>query len=369
MSRLSTTTPIISKNHLPSIDGWRAISITMVLGAHSAVMPEFGTPFSQLVELFPPLFDGNLGVRFFFVISGFLITHLLIQERLQTGKVSLENFYVRRCLRILPVYVAYLVVCGILQLTTGLHQSLITWIGNLTFTVNFLPRGVISGHLWSLAVEEQFYLIWPLTFVWLSPQNKRPLWIFTLPVLAAILCHTINLLGMPPKIIHPLFHIHSSLLNFDSLAVGCLAAFLLADHRQTLVEILTPIRLIIASGAGLLLVLAPLSSSPCWVNFFFKILGSLVQAVGFSLLLLTSVLAPEYFAPLNWRWVAQIGIASYSIYIWQQLFFAAPQIYDVRHNFWFSFPGWLLGAISLGFLSYHGFEKPLLKLRQRFRRF
>jgi peptidoglycan/LPS O-acetylase OafA/YrhL len=80
----------------PSLDGWRVLSIILMLGAHSKVVVGFH---KKLDPVFNWLFDGDLGVRFFFVISGFLITHLLFQEHIQTGNISLRRFYIRRALR------------------------------------------------------------------------------------------------------------------------------------------------------------------------------------------------------------------------------------------------------------------------------
>jgi peptidoglycan/LPS O-acetylase OafA/YrhL len=351
---------------LPSVDGWRALSILMVLAAHSMETPGFSSP-SGAGTFFSLLFDGNLGVRFFFVISGFLITYLLIKERDRTGWVSLKNFYIRRALRILPVYVAYLVVVAALQLFTDLHQAPITWIGDLTFTVNFLPRGIISGHLWSLSVEQQFYLLCPMTFLWLINHKTFAWWIAATPISVAILCHIVSYTHHVPWIVHPLFHPHSSLVNFDSLDVGCIAAFVLAQNENRMANILVGKKKFIAIVFGILLIVVPKLNlaflSPVWA-----VAGNLLQAVGFGVLLLTSILHPGCFKPLNWPIVVQLGIVSYSIYVWQQIFYAGPTTYGFSTVWWMSYPWWLLSALAAGFASYYGFERPLLKLRTQFRR-
>src|ERR1017187_6342941 len=152
------TSVCISKR-LPSLDGWRAISIMMVLGAHAEHTNGFPNAFHAI---FKWLFDGTLGVLFFFVISGFLITWLLVFENDRSGHINLKHFYARRALRILPVYYAFILTLVCLQLFTVYTQSVSAWIGNLTFTTNFVTANVWpSGHLWSLSVEEQFYLLWP----------------------------------------------------------------------------------------------------------------------------------------------------------------------------------------------------------------
>ena len=144
----------------PSLDGWRAVSILLVLAEHSKNTVGFPKSFGSVFNLFV---DGSLGVRFFFVISGFLITHLLLQEQKLTQCISLKNFYIRRALRILPVYFVFLLVIFMLQTFTRWHQPANIWVGNLTFTTDFaaftdpIPGRSTTEHLWSLAVEEQFY--------------------------------------------------------------------------------------------------------------------------------------------------------------------------------------------------------------------
>src|SRR5882724_7345116 len=101
-----------ASSRLPSLDGWRAVSILMVLGAHCQHVNGFP---NALHGTFSWLFDGNLGVRFFFIISGFLITWLMVLERDQTGGVNLRHFYARRALRILPVYFTFILALAGLQ--------------------------------------------------------------------------------------------------------------------------------------------------------------------------------------------------------------------------------------------------------------
>lgn len=351
---------------MPSVDGWRALSITMVLAAHSTDLPGF-SGVAGVAACFPLFFDGNLGVRFFFVISGFLITFLLMKEHQRNGKVSLRNFYIRRALRILPVYVAYLAVVAALQVFTKLHQAPITWLGDLTFTINFLPRGVISGHLWSLSVEEQFYVIWPITLVWLYQHKNFACWIAATPIIVAMFCHIVSYTNHVPWIVHPLFHIHSSLVNFEALDVGCIAAFVLANYEFKTAGFLSGRKRFVAVMFGILLIVMPALHMP-FLSPVRAVIGNLLQAVGFGILLVTSILYPGGFKPLNWPVVIQVGVVSYSIYIWQQIFYAGPQTYGFSTAWWMSFPWWLLAALAAGFASYYGFERPLLKLRTRFRR-
>ena len=362
---------IFAPKKLPSLDGWRAVSILMVLGRHSSEMKEF--PGALGNPLFIPCFDGNLGVRFFFIISGFLITHLLLREQESTGGISLTAFYARRALRILPVYYAFLAAVGLMQCFTHFHQPLITWLGSLTFTVNYLPHGHITGHLWSLCVEEQFYLIWPPVLVWLlaHKRTRHFLSVLAVPVVVSLVCQVVAVTKSYPEILQPVFYNQSSLLNFDSLAVGCGAAFLLTWHGTALAGALAGGRKYGFSTLGLALILAP-EYAPLlpWpaLHFATAVFGNLLQALGFALLLLTSILFPGNFRPLNWRVVTQLGMLSYSIYIWQQFFWTDPSKLGFHHYWWLAFPGWLVPVLIAGTVSYYGLERPLLKLRSRFRK-
>lgn len=135
---------------LPSLDGWRAVSVILVLFAHSHPPPE-------LRDI--AFFCGSIGVRFFFVISGFLITWLLLRENNFQGKINLVAFYKRRAFRILPVYYFFLLIYAIAEFQTDSHISAWQWAANLTFTANYSEAEGPTGHLWTLGVEEQFYVI------------------------------------------------------------------------------------------------------------------------------------------------------------------------------------------------------------------
>ena len=117
----------------------------------------------------------HLGVVVFFVISGFLITRLMQSEHAKSGYVSLKLFYTRRALRLFPAAYTFIACVCLLWAAGIVHlQAGDIWHA-VTYTVNFAPeRSWQIGHLWSLSVEEQFYLIWPCTFVLLGP--RRAVW-------------------------------------------------------------------------------------------------------------------------------------------------------------------------------------------------
>ncbi len=347
------------------------MSIIMVLGAHCKFAAGFPT---VLTAPFTWLFDGDLGVRMFFVISGFLITWLMLVEHDRCGRVSLTAFYARRAFRILPVYCAFLLTLALLQWRTPFFQSAIGWLGDLTFTANFINVNFTkftSEHLWSLATEEQFYFLWPGLFVLcaIAMNRRHALRILAVPALVAPVCRVMGYTSTP-LFLYPVTRHFSFFSYFDSLAIGCAAAILLARRRELVGKYLEQRpRKALVTGLGLMLVPYVLMKLH-WLQTVMVPLAYSSQAFGFAALLLLSILFPQWgaFRILNWRWVCRIGVLSYSIYIWQQIFCSPPESFGLGAVWWMSFPGWLVPAFGVGFVSYYGFEKPFLKLRARWRK-
>lgn len=153
---------------LPSLDGLRAVSIALVFLGHLS-----GTKgFPNLVQIGD---YAHLGVVAFFVISGFLITRLMLLEHAKFGDVSLRLFYARRALRLLPAAYTYTLCVGLMWAAGFIQLHSRDMWHVLTYTVNYqIDRSWDFGHLWSLSVEEQFYLLWPFMFVLFKP--KRAHW-------------------------------------------------------------------------------------------------------------------------------------------------------------------------------------------------
>ncbi len=361
-------------SRLPSLDGWRAVSILMVLGNHSTYVAGF--PYA-LTLAFNVIFDGNLGVRFFFIISGFLITWLMVLERDRTGAVNLREFYIRRSLRILPVYIAFLAVLAVLELANLNHQTLAAWIGSLTFTRNSFG-GVKEGdsltaHLWSLSVEEQFYLAWPVLFIIFAKKqgDRQILGILFMAILALCIIRGLNFSafcvnGSSYQFLAPVLS-WRSLRYFDSLAFGCVAAILFA-HRREMIEPHLKRHRFMATGLGIMLIFFPYFSGHLPLKDLIRAqLEPSLQALGFSILLLLSIVAPDWGInrTLNRKWVRLVGIWSYSIYIWQQLFWRSPHIFGLNHIWWMG--AWIIPLFAVAVTSYYGLERPFFKLRSRHR--
>lgn len=145
----------------------------------------------------------------------------MLRESAQGGRFDLKGFYLRRAVRILPVYAAFLIAVGILQVTTAYHQHPLQWFYLLTFTSNVssVPNW-LTGHIWSLSCEEQFYLIWPVLFLLLR---------LAMPRRAGWVTFLIILLLWPISRVASYLKLGSGFLNFivnlDTLAIGCLLAY------------------------------------------------------------------------------------------------------------------------------------------------
>ncbi len=358
---------------LPSLDGWRALSIILVLGDHCLLVHKFP---AFLEKPFDWFFDGNLGVRVFFVISGFLITSLLLRENEKTGRISLSNFYKRRALRILPVYTAFLAVVALLQLVTTFHQGLSMWVTNLTFTTGFVVFGdsgwsLTTFHLWSLAIEQQFYLIWPALVAWMA-LAKQPRWAFAVlavPLVFAPAARVLVYLNLVPVEFVWLLNRYTFFVNGDSLAVGCAAAILFVRRFACIEPLLIHHRWTVLS-IGVLCLVGPQVLISLFLFAPLTVpLGSTMQACGSALLIMQSICLPEFsiFRLLNVAVVSWFGVLSYSIYIWQQLFLRDAALGLGGGAWWNSFPTWLLAAVALGAASYYLLEKPFMNIRSRLR--
>ena len=151
-----------------SLDGLRAVSIILVMISHLIGVRGFLVPEAagRVFEL------GELGVRVFFVISGFLITSILLRELAEHNSVDLVRFYFRRTLRIFPPYYLFVLVLAIVQAIGLITLNPGDLSHALSYSSNYHPqRSWFVGHTWSLAVEEQFYILWPAILLLLGKRK------------------------------------------------------------------------------------------------------------------------------------------------------------------------------------------------------
>jgi peptidoglycan/LPS O-acetylase OafA/YrhL len=346
----SATLPQAAKaGHLPSLDGLRALSIGLVFLGHLN-----GT--KGLVRFNLGIGDyAHLGVVVFFVISGFLITRLMLSEHARDGRVSLKLFYARRALRLFPAAYTFIACVCLLWAAGIVHlQARDIWHA-CTYTVNFEPeRSWQIGHLWSLSVEEQFYFIWPFTFVLLRP--RRAGWAAAGAVLLGPIARSwawLFLRGTPYR------DLEMFPMVADSIAMGCLLAMAGAwlEEKSWYLRLFGP-----AYSAGLLALV--LLTNRFMGYTVVSVFGSSVINVSLAVLIHRSIYnsRDRIGRILNWKPITFLGAFSYSLYLWQQLFL------NRNSSAWINaFPQNLGFAAVAAFGSYFLLERPLLRLRRRLR--
>ena len=354
-----STPDFLDKNYIPSLDGWRAVAIMMVILGHFMLTLEQGSVIHTILKLTA---IGILGVKIFFVLSGFLITTLLIKEKIKYGRLDLKNFFIRRALRIIPVLYLYIIVVFLVNHFSSLNLSLSNFVGPLLYinNFNFLSGTWITGHTWSLAVEEQFYLIWPFIFRYIKNSLLICLIIILIIPFFKIVQYTnpqIENYILAPFFV-PASSIFSgalvSLLCFNPNAISKLIIIKNFNFIAFIFAIIVIYSIYYLSIKGLYgTLLLPL--------------GNILTDISICYMILFSILRKDHFIfrILNSKIFIQIGVISYSLYIWQQLFIIPKGNYPVLEQYLYS-PLNLLLVFVTGFLSYHFFEKPFLKLKKKF---
>ena len=327
-----------SSNRIASLDGLRALSIWAVMLGHASANFTDSPLHAHAVRLlFSLVALPNLGVTVFFVISGFLITTLLLRDRSRSGRVHLGRFYSRRALRILPAFGVYFVTVLLLG-----HPSWIQCLYALTFTSSYFFQSAYGPlqHLWTLSVEEQFYLIWPLVCALAPRSAKRCCWAILL--LAPVFRGAIRFTGSYE-------YGHYFPCVADAIAAGCLLA-LYREEAGAFVR-----KHFLSRGKYLALWLGTLFI--CFVAFkldFFALWG-----LAFCAIALTICAAIENRGRfLNSRPLVWTGLLSYSLYLWQQPMLTLP---GPAHNI----PARLVATFALAYLSYRFIEQPVLNFGSR----
>lgn len=312
----------------PELDGLRAVAVLTVMAAHARV-PGFA------IE------GGSAGVTLFFVLSGYLITALLLAERAALGTVDLRAFYIRRGLRLFPALVALLFVVALgsvfgLWASAGGDMALaipavLVYAGNWAQVVG-VSMGPL-GHTWSLAIEEQFYLVWPVTLLLALRLGDRRL-IGLLAILGAIL---VTPWRVELLLAGALGHAYAGTdAHADALLLGCAIALL--DLK-------------LPAPVGWVGLLGIVLSAALWSGG-----GGLVFMLPIATVcaVLAVVGCPR---PIGWGPLAHIGRISYGLYLWHFLFI------------WWGLPWPVVFALSFmaAQASYAWIELPFLRQKDRFR--
>ena len=340
---------------IPSLYGLRAISILLVILSHCFLHARSNDPVSKL--LLGLAGNGSVGVSIFFVISGFLITILLLKEQRPFGNINIPDFYLRRAFRILPAFLLYVMVIAVLASAGVLAVPSQQFWRALTLTMDYVPeRNWFLGHIWSLSVEEQFYLLWPLLVVFCS--RKSLLFIASASILLGPFIRMADRVLLPGTRFEIEYMGHT---RADMLMFGCLIALYFEDDRlRAFVKRGSAVGVPVLSAIFLFLI-SPLLE--LWFEgVYIKTIGYTLQGVCIAFLLLYFVTTPESFAGrvFNSRPAVHIGTISYGLYLWQELFIGFRQ---------YSFVGTAL-RVGAAFLaaeaSYFLVESPALRFKRRF---
>ncbi len=340
----------LARAQIPALDGFRAIAVFLVILYH------FGL-------LWVP---GSHGVMMFFVLSGFLITWLLLKENERDGTISLRAFYRRRVLRIFPAFYAYWLLLVLLLIVAGKPLLWPHAIASFFYLTNYYnailgdPNTAFS-HTWSLAIEEQFYLLWPFVFIKFRKNLER---------MTIFLVCTIGGVWLYRFILYSVFDVYQGYFysafetRMDSLAVGCLLAVLL--KRGVLTEFW---RTACSSLFMPLLVLALLVASiycgEIWYPTYRDVVGFAIEPPLIAVLIV-QLISLSSLPALSWidsgpaRFLGRI---SYSLYLYQQVTLAPVRKLLIDQPL----PLQLAAAVGVTVLiasaSYYVIERPFLKLK------
>ncbi len=305
--------------------------------------------------------SGRLGVDAFFVISGYIITRLVLRDRTDQGPAGLlRGFYTCRALRLLPAYVALL--AGTWSVNCWVTPVGITdadlWRAS-TFTTGLV--GETSAplmHTWSLAVEEHFYLIWPPALVLLGPTR-----VGRLAAVAVLLAPAVR----AALVVAGVGSQYTIYWRGDFLCCGCLAALAQSADPARVARAAGRLAGVARPAAGAALVLAAAVPYTRFAGTAATAAAPTVEAFGLTYHILSCVHRESglVFRLLNWRRLTGFGLLSYSLYLWQQLFLIHP---PRDESWWRQFPTSVGMAVAAGVASYLLIERPFLALRDRCRR-
>lgn len=340
-------------SRLAALDGLRAIAVSGVIITH--VNPE-------------RLPGGQLGVDLFFTLSGYLITGILLSEHRRFGSISLKSFYIRRFLRLAPALLVFAAAATAVSLYQSDRTAWAQLLAALTYTMNFVvalgafSEGSYVGHTWSLAVEEQFYLVWPLALTVIL--MRRPNWLLpiTTGAVAAGLLITLAFQrgGMDIRTIYFL-----PTTRIAPLLVGALGA-MVHHYGAPAWRVRVTSQPLLALGA--LLAMGAWMFHNTWSDPWTWRAGLAVFAALTVLVILHVSETPDspVTKALSSRPVVWIGQRSYGIYLWHPV-----GLWVLAARFpsqWMQLGVTVAASFALAELSWRFVEKPALRYKERFAR-
>ncbi|MBC7390093.1 MAG: acyltransferase [Opitutaceae bacterium] len=352
--------------YIPCLNGLRAIAILFVIFSHLKLS-------SGLPSIFYDVFNftnfGTIGVRLFFILSGFLITTLLEKEFKISGKINIQLFILKRFLRIFPVYYFYLLTLIVLNFFNIINvENQAIYLGflylenlNLFQETLLFPDAWLVRHSWSLSVEEQFYLIYPFIFKLLnSILNYKLLYFFAVVCLMGSFFRVLNysypdtsrLLG------------GSFLMHADFLFFGAGISYLINNNKERLIFHIKPYKNYLLF---LSVIFAVFSAKWEYLTAFHILFLSNMILFSCSFILIYFVLFPWSIPGrvLELSLLKFIGKISYSLYIWQQLFLGSTEEWS-HYKIFTIFPLNITATVACAMASFYLIEKPFFYIKNGF---
>ncbi|MEM9543717.1 MAG: acyltransferase [Cyanobacteria bacterium P01_E01_bin.42] len=372
------------KSYMPILEGYRGIACLLVFLMHF-----YSDRFNQNQSLLGSIYNqilaiGWCGVDAFFVLSGFLITGILLDNKDRAN--YFKNFYFRRILRIFPLY--YFVLAIIFLLFNSLlsqdesYRQLETvqswywlYLQNWEVTIHGYASFHILSHFWSLAIEEQFYLVWPF-IIYLFPKRFLGTIIAFFIAIPFLLRGTLLLQNLSPESLNILYM--NTFCRMDSLAMGAAIAFgLRSEYWQPLILRYSRLLLVLSSASlGVIFIVRGGLNS---VDFLIQSFGYSLLAIFFASLLVFSLSVEEHRVfprLLSWFPLRYLGRISYGFYVYHYvaLFLFRDSLtqytLNLTHSYWLSeiliFLFFTIAIAAIASLSWFILEKPILKLKKYF---
>jgi peptidoglycan/LPS O-acetylase OafA/YrhL len=340
----------------PALDGLRAVAVLAVMVYHSGLIQ-----------------GGFLGVDVFFTLSGFLITTLLLEEYARAGTIGIGRFYARRALRLLPALVAFLLVWGVVFLATRPPRLWPIILGDLLGVLFYVTNWLISyygrggssfSHTWSLSIEEQFYMVWPVTLLLLLRWVRHAPWIVVILLAAAAgsLACRLALTMAGTQITRLLVGTHT---HADGVLIGAALAVLLSGQGGFAAT--GPLRRALVALSVLALPWLFLAT-PLVPDYIFGVTALAALASGGVIFDIVAG-GSRVTRWLECAWLVRIGQISYGLYLWH--FPVFQQLGVLRQPgstapFWRSALAWSL-SFAAALISYIVIERPFLAYKARLR--
>jgi peptidoglycan/LPS O-acetylase OafA/YrhL len=364
--------------YFENLDGWRFISFLLIFLYHSFYTEFDGIKLSSTYHFIKKdLFgNGNLGVNFFFVLSGFLITYLLIEEKKMNGQINLLNFWRRRILRIWPLFyfcvffgfVIFPLIKSIFGQTSSETANPIYYmffLNNFDIISRGLPDASILGVLWSVAIEEQFYFFWPI-IVLVFPLKK--LWI---PFVALLIVN----ISFRAYYDNDLYNELHTISCIGDMTIGALGAWLICTSNSFKEQVVNLSKTKIFAIYLLFIFAFFFRDELLQINYFSRVFERLVIAILIILILLEQNFSRNsLFKMSSFKLLSNLGSYTYGMYclhfIGILVSLTLIKMLHLNNHFWHIFFTETILAffitIYISKLSYKYFETPFLKLKDKF---